>query len=234
MTELSCVLRSVPDPAWERWETIRIGRFYGLQALARLGTFGTVAIDPVTPAVYFFVDIGSVASWPEGPASGAFSVTTDFMPPPDDRQMPPGVYWLVPPQQGAVRLTDGLALLAALTEAVTLTRPRQVRKEILLLTRDLPDTVPPRDRLDPLVEELRVYVEDLIRYVMEALMHEEGSYDRRTAQWLLDRVRKALAAEPAPTDREAAERAEDLALSCRALAGIHERQRRHGAGGAHA
>ncbi|MFE9609097.1 DUF6415 family natural product biosynthesis protein [Streptomyces sp. NPDC006012] len=117
---------------------------------------------------------------------------------------------------------------------IDLERAHRTWSEVLLLTRDLPEKVPPRDRLDPLVEELRVYVEDLIRYVMEALTDEEDSYDRRTTQWLLDRVRKVLAAEPAPTDREAAERAEDLALSCRALAGIHERQHRHGAGGSHA
>ncbi|MFB7496784.1 DUF6415 family natural product biosynthesis protein [Streptomyces sp. NPDC056161] len=116
----------------------------------------------------------------------------------------------------------------------SLERPRQAWDEVLLLTRDLPEKVPPRRQLVPWVAELRGYVTDLVQDVTRAIAEEPDSYDRQTAQWLLDRVRKVLAAEPAPTDREAAERAEDLALSCRALAGIHERQRRHGAGGAHA
>lgn len=119
MTELSRVLRSVPDRAWKGWEAIRVGRFYGLQALARLGTLGTVAIDPsATPGVYFFVQVGSTASWPKAPAGGAVSVTADFEPPPEEWHTPPGVYWLVPPRRGAIKLTDALALLAALTEVI--------------------------------------------------------------------------------------------------------------------
>lgn len=117
MTELSCVLRSVSGRARKGWEAIRVDRFYGLQALARLTVPGTVAIDPAEPGVYFFVPAGATAAWPKAPAGG-ISVLTDLYLPPARRQTPPGIYWLVPPRRGAVRLITGDSLLAALTEVI--------------------------------------------------------------------------------------------------------------------
>lgn len=112
MTELSPVLRRGPERLRDDWDVIRVGRYYGLQALARLQAPGTVAIDPsATPSVYFFVRTGSTATWPLAPV---IRVTTDFEMPPDERQTPPGIYWLLlPPRRGAVRLTDEGALFTA-------------------------------------------------------------------------------------------------------------------------
>jgi hypothetical protein len=46
-------------------------------------------------------------------------VTTDFGMPPDERQTPPGIYWLLPPPRlGVVRLTDEGALFTALSEVI--------------------------------------------------------------------------------------------------------------------
>ncbi|MGW1288637.1 hypothetical protein ACWDBD_17580 [Streptomyces sp. NPDC001118] len=116
MTESSCILPSLPDLAREGWEAIRVGRYYGLQALARLHAPGAVAIDPsTTPGVCFFVQAGSAAKWPQ---ASAISVMTDFEPPPAARQTPPGTYWLVPPRGGTLRLTDEGALFIALTEVI--------------------------------------------------------------------------------------------------------------------
>ncbi|MER6566320.1 hypothetical protein ABT288_09055 [Streptomyces sp. NPDC001093] len=75
-----------------------------------------MAIDPsTTPGVYFFVQTGSTAKWPQ---TQAISVTARFDLPPAARQTPPGIYWLVPPRSGTLRLTDEDALLIALTKVI--------------------------------------------------------------------------------------------------------------------
>ncbi|WP_159046318.1 DUF6415 family natural product biosynthesis protein [Streptomyces sp. MMG1121] len=103
-----------------------------------------------------------------------------------------------------------------------LDRVRQVRDEILHLTRDLPEQVPRRAQLEPAITELETYLEDLARWI-EPVIAEANPADRQTVRWLLGRVRQLLSSEPPSTDREAATQAEDLALSCRALQGVYER-----------
>ncbi|MFJ8364541.1 hypothetical protein [Streptomyces sp. NPDC093984] len=118
-TELPCVLpRPTPVQAPVGSEAISVGRYYGLQALNRLRSPGTVAVDPAMPGVYFFVAAGFTATWPAAPACGAVSIAAEFVLPPAERRTPPGPYWLVPPQRGTIRLTDGNALLAALTDVI--------------------------------------------------------------------------------------------------------------------
>jgi hypothetical protein len=68
--------------------------------------------------VYFFVPAGSTAAWPQVPVCGALSVATKLDLPPAGRQKPPGTYWLMPLRRGSIRLTDGDALLAVLTEVI--------------------------------------------------------------------------------------------------------------------
>lgn len=117
--ELPRVLpRPTPGEAGRGWETIRVGRFYGLQALDRLCSPGTVAIDPSVPGVYFFVAAGSTATWPTVADGGAVDIMAEFVLPPVERRRPPGTYWLVPPQRRSIRLTDEEALLAALNDVI--------------------------------------------------------------------------------------------------------------------
>lgn len=100
---------------------------------------------------------------------------------------------------------------------------RQVRDEILHLTRDLPEQVPRRAQLEPAVEELGMYLEDLARWI-EPVIAEANSAGRQTVRWLLGRVRQLMSSEPPSNDQEAATQAEDLALYCRALQGVYEWQ----------
>ncbi|MFF4755530.1 DUF6415 family natural product biosynthesis protein [Streptomyces sp. NPDC002514] len=146
-------------------------------------------------------------------------------------------YWAVPISEPG-HLGNGTAVSQLVSDGhfrkvgvISLDRARQVWDEVLLLTRDLPGTVPRREQLELLAAELRPFVEQLVSEVDDVIAEETDSADRQTAQWLLDRVRKSLGAEGASTDREAAMQAEVLALSCRALAGFYERQRVHRRGG---
>ncbi|WP_030348905.1 DUF6415 family natural product biosynthesis protein [Streptomyces sp. NRRL S-1022] len=112
----------------------------------------------------------------------------------------------------------------AVAADVDLDRARKVRDEVVQLTKDLPAHVPPRAQLEPAVAELRVYVEDLVCDVGALIATEEDPAERQTAQWLLGRDRQLLEATPAATDLAAAVHAQDMALCCRALAGLYERQ----------
>lgn len=108
--------RSGDAGARPSWEVIRIGRYYGLQALTRLNAPGSVAVDPERPAVYFFVAIGATATWPSMPAHVPLAVTTGADLPPVGRRTPPGAYWLVPPRRGTLRLIDAGTLHTALAD----------------------------------------------------------------------------------------------------------------------
>lgn len=105
---------------------------------------------------------------------------------------------------------------------VDLAGARQLWDHILHLTRDLPATVPPRAQIDPSIATMRDYLEDLVRSVEPALDEKDPAI-RPTARWLLGRVRQLLLSEPPSSPREAAEQAENLALSYRALGGIYEK-----------
>lgn len=119
MTEPPHVLPRPGDGlALPRWEALRVGRYYGLQALSRINLPGTVAVDPAVPGVYFFVESGATAAWPAMPAGGPMSVTTELELPPRVRCTPPGAYWLVPPRRGTIRLTDAGTLRRALSEVI--------------------------------------------------------------------------------------------------------------------
>ncbi|MGW3498166.1 hypothetical protein [Streptomyces sp. NPDC001020] len=117
MTEpLPVFARSKDAIARQGGEAIRVGRYYGLQALTQLNPPGTVAVDPEGPtrAVYFFVETGATAGWPPIPADGPLVVTRDLNLPPANRRRPPGAYWLVPPRRGTIQLTDADTLHQAL------------------------------------------------------------------------------------------------------------------------
>ncbi|MEV6740454.1 DUF6415 family natural product biosynthesis protein [Streptomyces sp. NPDC051104] len=142
-------------------------------------------------------NLGSGAAVSQLVLHGRFAVAREF-PNPDHE----------PPRKTAVDL-DGM---------------RKAQEEILDLTRGMPGLVPPRAKLEPAVAELQVYVEDLVREVEAGTETEEDSAGQETTKWLIGRIRKNLAAELPPGDREAALQAEDLALCCRTLTAVYLRQ----------
>ncbi|MGW2874758.1 DUF6415 family natural product biosynthesis protein [Streptomyces sp. NPDC001233] len=113
---------------------------------------------------------------------------------------------------------------------VDLSPARRVCDEILHLTRDLPNRVPQQAQLEPAVAKLRDYLEDLVRCV-EVAIEEEDAANRQSVQWVLGRLRRHFSSGAPSTDREAAVRAEEMALLCRTLRGVYERHRGHGEGG---
>ncbi|MFF4602601.1 hypothetical protein ACFY12_07580 [Streptomyces sp. NPDC001339] len=112
---------SLPGPPGARlvsagidWDAVKVVRFFGLQAIERLQRPGAVAVDPAPaePALYFFVPVGTAAwSLPQVSTLGA---ATHIILPPARCQAPPGPYWLVPPADGCLPLTDATALYQAL------------------------------------------------------------------------------------------------------------------------
>ncbi|WP_381793034.1 hypothetical protein [Streptomyces niveus] len=106
---------ALPLPSWE---VLRVGRYYGLQALDRISRPGTVAVDPAVRGVYFFIKSGATATWPPMPADGPLGVTAELKLPPQEHCRPPGTYWLVPPQHGAISFTCPRALRAALSHVL--------------------------------------------------------------------------------------------------------------------
>ncbi|MFJ9752604.1 hypothetical protein [Streptomyces chartreusis] len=107
------------------WDAIKVGRFYALQALERIGYPGAVAVDPAPaePVLYFFVRAGSALGW-EVPESTGLGLNVHVVLPPDDKEAPPGPYWLIPPSNGLTQVT---ALRKALKE-VTAGGPGGVRR----------------------------------------------------------------------------------------------------------
>ncbi len=109
---------------------------------------------------------------------------------------------------------------AAVSEVPTVDAERMRRdwSEALELTGRMPPSVPVRDRVDPLTVRLREHVERLVpdmEAAIAATCHD--TTNRKTARWLLARVRTTLDQGPGPGARTAAVHMEDLALSCRAL-----------------
>lgn len=93
-------------PAGVHWDAIKVGRFYALQALKRLGAPGAVAVDPwpAEPVLYFFVSPGATVGW-DIPQSTALGTATHVVLPPSTKERPPGPYWLIPPRNGCIQLT---------------------------------------------------------------------------------------------------------------------------------
>jgi hypothetical protein len=117
MTEPPPVLGRSKDPLGRQsWEAIRVGRYYGLQALTRLRFPGTVAVDPEGSVIYFFVAAGATAAWQPIPAHWPLAVTTAPDLPAANRLTPPGAYWLVPPRRRTIRLTDAGTLHEVLAD----------------------------------------------------------------------------------------------------------------------
>lgn len=119
MTEPPRVLTRPSDAlALPNWEVLRVGRYYGLQALARISFPGTVAVDPAVPVLYFFIESGATTAWPEMPADGPLSVTTELDLPSEEHCRPPGAYWLLPPLRGTISFTCAHTLRLALSHVL--------------------------------------------------------------------------------------------------------------------
>ncbi|WP_128380397.1 hypothetical protein [Streptomyces cavernae] len=97
-------------------DVVTVCRFLALQALERLPAPGAVTVDPfpAAPSLSFLVPSGAAAGWrlPHTTACGS-SVRVAL--PPDDKEAPPGPYWLIGRSQG---LTSAAALLVALEAVV--------------------------------------------------------------------------------------------------------------------
>ncbi|MFQ6144625.1 DUF6415 family natural product biosynthesis protein [Streptomyces seoulensis] len=107
----------------------------------------------------------------------------------------------------------------------------RLHEQVLDLTSGMPHCVPPRGQLEPAVAQLRGHVEDLVRVVGEVIAGEEDCADRQATEWLLVRTHTALTVKAPTTDRAAAVQAEDLALCCRTLVGVHQRKTQNTEGG---
>ncbi|MDX3523346.1 hypothetical protein [Streptomyces scabiei] len=96
------------------WDAIKVGRFHALQALERITNPGAVAVDPARPepVLYFFVQLGGAVGW-NIPGSTALGLTAYVVRPPDDKEAPPGPYWLISPAHG---LTQAAVLRQALEQ----------------------------------------------------------------------------------------------------------------------
>ncbi|WP_328335752.1 MULTISPECIES: hypothetical protein [unclassified Streptomyces] len=86
--------------AGQRWDAVRVPRFIGLQALNHLvGQEGAIVMDPGNRRVYFLVPPGTTRSW-NLPQTTALGETSHVVLPADDKEIPPGPYWLVSPRRG--------------------------------------------------------------------------------------------------------------------------------------
>ncbi|MFE7313124.1 hypothetical protein ACFU7T_08445 [Streptomyces sp. NPDC057555] len=103
------------------WDALKVARFFALQAIERLQRPGAVAVDPAPaePVLYFFVPVGSTAGW-SLPQVITLGAATHVVLPPTHCQAPPSPYWLVPPANGHLPLTNPTALHRALTTVLGL------------------------------------------------------------------------------------------------------------------
>ena len=102
-------------PVGGDWDVIQVGRFYGLQALQRLAAPGSVTVDGAVtaPTLSFFVPPGTAGVW-RAPQTIALGPATHVSLPPDGKEAPPGLWWLIPPRDGEITLTSADALRLAL------------------------------------------------------------------------------------------------------------------------
>ncbi|MFJ1839917.1 hypothetical protein ACIOJ9_39430 [Streptomyces sp. NPDC088175] len=99
-------------PAGKAWDAVCVSRFLGLQTVERLGTAaGPVIIDPAGRTMYFLVPPGTSRAWTV-PQTTALGEATHVVLPPERKQSPPGLYWLMPLSRP---LTSASALHQALT-----------------------------------------------------------------------------------------------------------------------
>lgn len=106
------------------WDVIRVSRFDGLQALARIDAPGAVVVDPDPAAVYFFVAPGTTAAWPRYMVDAGLSVASHMELPPVQQRTPPGMYWLLLPARRTGGLTCGESLRRALLASMAASQER--------------------------------------------------------------------------------------------------------------
>ncbi|MFE1956767.1 DUF6415 family natural product biosynthesis protein [Streptomyces sp. NPDC059479] len=111
-------------------DLVRVARFYALQALERIAAPGAVAVEPVpaAPAVLFLVPPGSSGEW-DVPRTIALAEGSLVLPL-DERQSPPGAYWLIPPGHGRLH-TDVHHLRRALEAVFSLPARRSRVPEVI-------------------------------------------------------------------------------------------------------
>ncbi|MFE0200933.1 hypothetical protein ACFW0I_35070 [[Kitasatospora] papulosa] len=111
-------------PAGVDWDAVGVPRFLGLQALNRLqGREGAIAMDTGDRTMYFLVPPGTTTGW-NIQHSAALGETNHVVLPADEKEIPPGPYWLVSPRRGRLH-TDTQALRAALEAALGPRDPNQ-------------------------------------------------------------------------------------------------------------
>ncbi|MFJ8146060.1 hypothetical protein ACIQ6R_13405 [Streptomyces sp. NPDC096048] len=100
----------------DEWDVIRVPRQLGLAAMSILGArAGAVVEDPQPGALYFFVPVGTAASW-QAENTRAITGGERVPIPPERRTSGPGPHWRMCPGDRSW-LTDPVALLAAIGDA---------------------------------------------------------------------------------------------------------------------
>ncbi|MFG2681312.1 hypothetical protein [Streptomyces sp. NPDC048392] len=109
------IVQGTPAVDEEDVDVITVCRFLALQALEKLTAPGAVTVDPLpaSPSLSFLVPPGAALGW-RLPHTTACGSSVQVALPPDDKEAPPGPYWLISRSQG---LTSAASLHAAL-EAV--------------------------------------------------------------------------------------------------------------------
>lgn len=99
-------------PAGVRWDAVKVGRHLAVRAIELIAMPGAVAVDPAPsePALYFFVPPGSAAAW-DVPETTALGQNAHVVLPPEHKEAPPGLYWLIAQRNG---LTPASVLREAL------------------------------------------------------------------------------------------------------------------------
>ena len=94
-------------PAGVEWDAVKVGHQLGERVIERLAQLGAVAVDPAhrEPLLYFFVPVGTAADWDVSQTTALGSDAYVVLPP-DDRQAPPGPYWLVTRLHGLTQAED--------------------------------------------------------------------------------------------------------------------------------
>jgi hypothetical protein len=101
--------------AGKTWDAVRVPRFIGLQALNVIqGQQGAIVMDPRDRAMYFLVPPGTTADWSLA-QSTALGETNYVVLPADDKEIPPGPFWLVPPRRGRLHTDTGALRIALQT-----------------------------------------------------------------------------------------------------------------------
>ena len=103
-------------PAGVRWDAVKVGRHLAVRAIELIAMPGAVTVDPAPPepVLYFFVPPGSAAAW-DVPETRALGHNAHVVLPPEQKEAPPGLYWLITQR-------NGLTPAAVLREALVVVR----------------------------------------------------------------------------------------------------------------